>query len=159
MLRIRDGLADEIRALEDLQRRAAFVWDDYRDQLLAHPDAIALDPALATDGLVRVAVDDSGARLGFSAVLVVRGGICELDGLFVEPASWGRGVGRAMVDDVIDRAGPAGASRLEVIANPRAVGFYERMGFVVVGAATTRFGPAPRMRRELGRPDVASSRG
>jgi hypothetical protein len=39
--------------------------------------------------------------------------------------------------------------RLEVIANPRAVGFFDRVGFAVCGEATTWFGPAPRMRRLL----------
>jgi GNAT superfamily N-acetyltransferase len=156
---IRDAVPDEVGALEDLQRRASLVWEDYRDQLLAHPDAIVLDPAAVTDGLVRVAVDDSGRRLGFSAALDVRGGVCELDGLFVEPDAWRRGIGRALVEDVVDRAGRAGARRLEVIANPRAHGFYERTGFLVVDLATTRFGPASRMRRELQRAAVPPSDG
>jgi hypothetical protein len=35
-----------------------------------------------------------------------------------------------------------------VIAGP-AQGFYERVGFRLIGAADTRFGPAVRMRRDL----------
>jgi GNAT superfamily N-acetyltransferase len=149
VIRIRDAVLAETGALEDLQRRASLVWDDYREQLLAHPDAIELAPAAVTAGLVRVAVDATGTRLGCSAVLPIRGSTCELDGLFVEPARWAGGVGRALVEDVVDRARLVGTRRLEVIANPRAIGFYERTGFVVVETASTRFGPAPRMRREL----------
>jgi ribosomal protein S18 acetylase RimI-like enzyme len=36
-----------------------------------------------------------------------------------------------------------------VIANPNALGFYERLGFEITGQASTRFGSAPRMSLEL----------
>jgi GNAT superfamily N-acetyltransferase len=72
----------------------------------------------------------------------------ELDGLFVEPGNMRRGVGRALVEDAAARASASGAAYLEVTAGP-AQGFYERVGFNLVGAARTRFGPAVRMRREL----------
>jgi hypothetical protein len=40
-------------------------------------------------------------------------------------------------------------SRIEVTANPHAMAFYERAGFVPDGTAETRFGAAPRMRLDL----------
>jgi hypothetical protein len=40
--------------------------------------------------------------------------------------------------------------RIEVVANPQAVAFYEAVGFVEDGEAQTRFGPAPRMSLALG---------
>jgi GNAT superfamily N-acetyltransferase len=99
---------------------------------------------------VRVAVDDNGAPIGFSVVIPTDGQVHELDGLFVEPAHMRRGVGRALVDAAAARASAQGAERLEVTAGP-AQGFYETVGFYLVGDAQTRFGPAVRMRRELRR--------
>jgi ribosomal protein S18 acetylase RimI-like enzyme len=96
-----------------------------------------------------VAVDGSGRRLGFSVVLAAENGRCELDDLFVEPDSMGLGVGRLLVDDAAGRAAAAGAGRLDVIANPNALGFYERVGFRVTGDMSTRFGPGIRMSLEL----------
>jgi ribosomal protein S18 acetylase RimI-like enzyme len=61
----------------------------------------------------------------------------------------GLGVGRLLVEDVARRALAAGANRVEVTANPRAVSFYERLGFRVTGEATTRFARAPRMSLDL----------
>ena len=46
------------------------------------------------------------------------------------------------------RAGHDAAPALEVTAGP-AQGFYEKVGFSVIGDADTRFGPAVRMRRDL----------
>ena len=59
------------------------------------------------------------------------------------------GVGRLLVDDVATRAAASGASYVDVIANPNALGFYERVGFEMTGQASTRFGSAPRMSLEL----------
>jgi ribosomal protein S18 acetylase RimI-like enzyme len=146
---IRDARPDEASALEALQRRSSDVWDEYRAQLAANPDAIEPPHEAIADGRVRVAVDAVGRRLGFSVVLPVRDGRCELDDLFVEPDSMRLGVGRLLVDDVATRAAASGASHVDVIANPNALGFYERVGFEMTGQASTRFGSAPRMSLEL----------
>jgi GNAT superfamily N-acetyltransferase len=145
---IRDAAPADAAALELLQRRSSDVWAEYREQLAAHPDAIEVPEAFIVGGWVRVALDDDGALIGFSAVIPGDGRVHELDGLFVEPAHMGRGVGRALVEDVAARASAGGAERIEVTAGP-AQGFYEQVGFSVVGPAQTRFGVAVRMRREL----------
>jgi GNAT superfamily N-acetyltransferase len=146
---IRDAAPSERAELEALQRRASDVWEEYRADLAAHPDAIALAHELVAAGRVRVAVSDEGGVVGFSVVLPARDGACELDGLFVEPEAMRGGVGRALVADAVDRARAEGATRMSVIANPRAVVFYERVGFVAGEAAQTRFGPAMRMHLAL----------
>jgi GNAT superfamily N-acetyltransferase len=148
MPRIRNATAEERASLEVLQRRSSDVWEEYREQLAAHPDAIELAQSYIGNGWVRVAVGDQDTPIGFSVVIPGPGLSHELDGLFVEPVHMGRGVGRALVEDAAARASGSGAARLEVTAGP-AQGFYERLGFRRVGAARTRFGPAMRMRRDL----------
>ncbi len=150
MLRIRDATAVEAPALEALQRRSSDVWPEYREQLAAHPDAIELPERFVSSGWVRVAVDVDDAPLGFSVVIPTDPRVHELDGLFVEPEAMSRGVGRALVEDAALRVAAQGAEALEVTAGP-AQGFYERVGFALVGVAQTRFGPAVRLRRDLGR--------
>jgi GNAT superfamily N-acetyltransferase len=100
-----------------------------------------------------VAVDPAGRRLGFSVLLAARGGACELDGLFVEPDLWGNGIGRLLVSDCAARAVRAGASLIEVTANPDALGFYSRLGFVSGEEVPTRFRPGRRMRLSLASAD------
>ena len=146
---IRAARPDEASALAALQRRSSDVWEEYRAQLAANPDAIEPPHRAIADGRARVAVDAFGRRLGFSVVLPISGGRCELDDLFVEPDSMGLGVGRLLVNDVVTRAAAASASHVDVIANPNAVGFYERLGFEITGQASTRFGAAPRMSLQL----------
>ena len=143
-LTIRRAEPHEREALEELQRRASLALPDHREQLLANPDAIALPPEQVVLGQVLVA-ELGGQVAGFAAV-VIDEREAELDGLFVEPELWRRGVGRALADAATHAARRRGLC-LRVVADPAAREFYERCGFVVEGEAQTRFGPAIRMTR------------
>jgi GNAT superfamily N-acetyltransferase len=148
-LAIRDAELFEIPLLEALQLRASVVAPDYREALAAHPEAIHLPAADVSEGRTRVACVDERVA-GFSVVLAVRDASCELDGLFVEPDLMGQGVGRALIDDVVDRARPHGVRQIDVIANPTAVCFYSKVGFVRGDDAMTQFGPAFWMHLKVG---------
>ena len=137
---IRLARPDEREALEALQRRASLALPDYRAELEAHPDAIDLPAQQIERGEVMVAELDGGIA-GFAALI---GG--ELDGLFVEPDLWRRGIGAALVEAVAHEARRRGHS-LTVTASPGARAFYESCGFSREGDAHTRFGPALRMSR------------
>jgi ribosomal protein S18 acetylase RimI-like enzyme len=141
---LRPARPPERKALEDLQRRASLANEADRPHLEAHPDAIELPLAFIERGEVTVAEAD-GRVAGF-AVVQTHDGFTELDGLFVEPTIWRRGVGRALVDGATHEARRAGNALL-VVAGEGARGFYERCGFTLEGPAETRFGPALRMSR------------
>ena len=141
---IRLARPSEREALEGLQRRSSMDGPMYRAQLAAHPDAVRLPAEQIAAGLVRVAEHD-GAVVGFAVLLAADGDACELDGLFVEPGRMRGGIGRLLVEDAKRIARARGATRIDVVANPQAVAFYEAVGFRPAGAAQTRFGPAPRM--------------
>ena len=139
-LNLRLATPEEHEALEALQWRASVEIKEYRDELMLNPDAIHLPPAQIANGQVIVAELD-GELAGFAAVV---GG--ELDGLFVEPDLWGRGIGRTLADAATHEARQRGLS-LKVIAAPGARRFYESCGFSVEAPVSTRFGPALRMSR------------
>jgi GNAT superfamily N-acetyltransferase len=126
------------RELEELQAHASLDLPEYRDRLFRDPDAVHLPPAQIANGQVIVA-EYRGQIAGYAAVV---GG--ELDGLFVEPDLWGRGIGRALVDAATHEARRKGLA-LTVIANTSVRRFYESCGFTAEGEEMTRFGPALRM--------------
>ena len=142
MLTIRLASPDEREALEALQRRASTALEEYRRQLEAEPDAIELPIEYIERDEVFVAELD-GDVAGF-AVLFLGEEEAELDGLFVEPEHWRKGVGAALCDVATHEARKRGLA-LMVTANISAREFYEKCGFAVEGDAQTRFGPALRM--------------
>jgi GNAT superfamily N-acetyltransferase len=144
-LRIRPALQEERARLEDLQRRASLTLDEYREALLANPEAIALPAEPIERGEVLVA--ELAGRLAGFAVIVDDQDHAELDGLFVEPELWRRGIGSALIEEAVHHARRRGLSLLTVVASPTAERFYESCGFAVEGEAETRFGPALRMSR------------
>lgn len=142
---LRPALPEERLRLEELQRRASLALEEYRDQLEANPDAIAL-PAEQIER-EQVLVAELGGRVAGFAVILVADGKAELDGLFVEPELWRRGIGAALVEAATLEARRKGLSLLTVVASPSAKEFYERCGFTAEGETETRFGPALKMSR------------
>ena len=69
----------------------------------------------------------------------------ELEDLFVDPDHMRRGIATALIDRIAEVLRPRGADRLQVTANPDALGFYRAVEFIECGVAETEFGPAPRM--------------
>lgn len=143
---VRLARRNERMALEDLQRRASLASEAYREQLLAHPDAIELPPEQIEDGRVFVA-ERQDRVLGFCVVLARTDGDAELDGLFVEPDVWEQGFGRLLVAHAERIAVSSGARSLCTIANPEAMDFYIACGFELTGKEETRFGTALAMRK------------
>lgn len=143
-LTVRMARPVERDALEALQRRSSLALAEYNAQLEAEPEAIHLPLEQIERGEVIVAELDD--RLAGFAAVVIADDMAELDGLFVEPEHWRKGIGSALVDIAVHEARRQGLA-MTVVANPSAREFYEKCGFTVEGDAVTRFGPALRMSR------------
>lgn len=94
---IRLARPNERLDLEELQHRASRALPHYREQLEANPEAIDLPLNHIEQGSVIVA-EGVSAVAGF-AVVVIGPESAELEGLFVEPDFWRRGVGSLLVEE------------------------------------------------------------
>jgi GNAT superfamily N-acetyltransferase len=150
---IRPARVDEKGELEALQARASLANAGDREALLAHPDAIEVPREQLQRGQVFVATR-AGSICGFASVLPRPDGAAELDALFVEPASWRQGIGRALIERAIEEAQRMSASALHVVGNPHAESFYTATGFERIGTQATRFGVGLLMRRHTRAPLV-----
>lgn len=137
----RPARPDEQPALEGILRRASLAESRYREQLLAHPEVLVLPVDQIEAGRVFVSELDRKPA-GFCVVVPASAGEHELEGLFVDPPFWGRGIGRLLVGHAAGIASGAGARRISVIAGHEARGFYEKCGFTVMGETHTQFAPA-----------------
>jgi GNAT superfamily N-acetyltransferase len=144
---IRLGAPADFSAVSDVYRRASLSNAGDRDNLLAHPEYLILGRAGLAEGRTHVA-EEGGSLVGF-ATWNEAGGIIELEDLFVDPGWMRRGIATALVNRIVDILRVRGADRLEVTANPHALGFYRAAGFIDCGVAETEFGIASRMVLEI----------
>ena len=140
---IRLGTSADLAAATSVYRRASLSNAGDRDNLLAHPEYLILGPEGLAEGRTHVAEED-GSLVGF-ATWIETAGTIELEDLFVDPGYMRRGIAAALVNRILDVLRARGMERLEVTANPHALGFYRAVGFIDCGVAETEFGTALRM--------------
>jgi ribosomal protein S18 acetylase RimI-like enzyme len=141
---VRDAGTHDLPALRDVYRRAALSNENDRDVLLEHPDALVYVPSGLAQSRCRVATVDHQSLIGF-ATTTRMAEVLELEDLFVDPDWMRRGVGRALIEDVLVFAQAQAMDRVEVKGNPDALRFYERVGFEVGARVQTELGFGYRM--------------
>ena len=135
--------------LREIYRRASLSNEGDAAALLAHPDVLVLTDAGVVEGRTRVATLTTDHVVGFATTTSVDW-VLGLEDLFVDPQWMRHGVGRLLVHDIITHVDHELVERLEVVANPHALAFYERVGFVDDGHVETAFGPGRRMHINIG---------
>jgi GNAT superfamily N-acetyltransferase len=145
---LREATHDDLPALGILYRRSSLVYEDGRDALLAHPEYLEFALPVAGEWCCRVAVSEDGTIVGFATALFP-GDWAELEDLFVDPGWMRRGVGSVLVGDIAEVVRRRHLDRIEVTANPNALAFYEKAGFVADGEVEMPLGPGIRMHRPV----------
>lgn len=117
---------DEFARLTDIWEASVRATHDF----LGEQDIQFLRPKILNDYLAAVTLraykDERGQIRGFVGVSEDK-----VEMLFISPEYRGKGIGRTLLNHAVNRMG---ATRLDVNEqNPQAVGFYEHMGFQVVG--------------------------
>lgn len=106
-------------------------------------DQLTVSAAYIDTHEVYAATDEDSVILGFYA-LSGESERLSLDHLWVQPSSFGAGVGRVLFAHAIERARQMGAGMLEIESDPHAEGFYQRMGAETIGDVTYELEGQPR---------------
>lgn len=93
---------------------------------------------------VYAAVDEDNVVLGFYA-LGGGGDKFILEHLWVQPSSFGAGVGRQLFEHAVTQSRDYGGRVLEIESDPHAEGFYQRMGAETIGEVTYELEGQPRI--------------
>ena len=143
---IRSARAAECAALSQIARDAKARWGYPQAWLSTWAAELTLTPLHCATGIVLVA-ESAGGLLGVGAITPMpsgQDGRCwSLEHLWVRPEAAGRGVGRALYSALLAAVRAAGGGRVEVLADPHAVGFYERLGATRAGAVPAPMPSAP----------------
>ena len=123
---IRRATADETDALTDLAHRAKAHWN-YPAAWMRQWDAqLTILPGYLE--LHDVWVVESASTVVAMCALEDRGDRWNLEHVWVEPALHGQGIGRELVQRALHEAWSRRRDVVELLADPFATGFYERLG-------------------------------
>jgi L-amino acid N-acyltransferase YncA len=118
-----------------------FAYDEQMDEAQARDSWLVGPPGRTT-----VAVDSHGGVLGTANMYANRdgpGGHVASGSFMVNPARWGKGVGRALCEDMIAWARDQGFRAIQfnavVETNTHAVKLYRSLGFEVIGTVPEAF--------------------
>jgi predicted N-acetyltransferase YhbS len=129
---IRRATPAEADLLSALAQRSKAHWgysaefmEACRPELRYEAPRIAANPVFVAETVAGVA--------GFYSIQPLSPSTVELDGLFVEPASIGKGLGRRLVEHARQTAVAAGATIMIIQGDPNAAPFYLAMGATPAG--------------------------
>jgi len=131
-LKIRRARPSEADAARALIGRSMAVWDKPHGYLEEAVGLMSLSPEDVERDEAWV-LDDGTQIVGFLRVSV-SGTDAEIEELHLEPAWIGRGLGRRLFEQAVERARAVGAERLVWSTDRYALGFYLTMGGVITGS-------------------------
>jgi len=123
---------EDAAALTAVAFEAKRAWGYPESWIQAWSATLTLAPCSVAEFPTFSAVE-GGEVLGF-CMASLAGQEARIEHLWVRPAHWGQGVGRALFRHVEAVAKSAGAAVLAVESDPHAEGFYVSMGAVRVGS-------------------------
>jgi ribosomal protein S18 acetylase RimI-like enzyme len=126
---IPDDVLAESTSPASVARQATWFLDRWTGMIIAESDGAAV-------GYSSFGRERTSGELGSMPGPDQDPARAELYAIYVAPAHWSTGAGRALMDSVLDRAAAAGYERISLWVlrdNPRARRFYGRAGFSVTG--------------------------
>ena len=128
---VRAARPEEAADLTELCMRSKALWGYDAAFMELVREQLSLTPEYIRRHRVFVA-DEGGLAVGVYA-LTDEGDFVDLDFMFIEPERTRAGIGRLIWPHLLDQARRIGPPRLRIVADPSAVGFYERLGAVPCG--------------------------
>ena len=109
-------------------------WKYPEEYLTLWKDDLTITPEYILKNTVLKAVNEEGDILGMGAVeFSTTFNAYEIGHMWVHPKYLGYGIGRLLLNALINHAQKAVIKQLYAVSDPNAQGFYEKMGFVLTG--------------------------
>jgi GNAT superfamily N-acetyltransferase len=135
---IRPARPGEAAALTRICIRAKAHWGYDATFMAAAARLLEIHESEIRAGGVLAALRNAASATASGVAVVVprrRPGWCELSHLFVEPESFGLGIGRALFSAAAALAKDRGATHLSILSDPNAAAFYSKLGARLCGEA------------------------
>jgi GNAT superfamily N-acetyltransferase len=132
-IHIRRALAEEAATLSQIALSAKAYWGYSERWMEIWAPLLTIMPEFISSADVWAA-EVNGGLSGFYALVFAKQRV-NLEHLWILPAYMGQGIGRALFEHALARCREMQCQGLEIVSDPNAQGFYERMGAKKVGVS------------------------
>ena len=141
-VKVRQAGPDDQQQLNTVMRCASLAVEtgEVLQRLMEEPEHLQVDDQLVAAGQVVLAEAD-GVVVGLASFVITESAHAELDGMFVDPSYWRRGIGRMIFEATERELIARQATGIRVVSGASAVDFYKSVGFSIVGEERTPLGP------------------
>ena len=128
--------ANDSNHLTDLTFRSKAYWGYNAEQMEEWRDELTVSKEFIADHHV-YKLEEGRSMLGFYGYFYESSSTIKLEFLFVDPDYIGKGYGKLLFNDFLQRIEGSQASRIILDADPNAAKFYSKIGFVTIGKLPT----------------------
>lgn len=130
------AIPEDHEALTTLTKKSKAFWG-YGAELLAQWDTVlTITPDYISENETYKLVEQN-TIIGYYSFLVADAQTITLDNLFIDPEFMGKGNGKLLLEDAIDRARGLDFKAIILESDVNAAAFYSRFGFVISGQVET----------------------
>lgn len=132
-MEIRRAHPTEAAGLTEIAVAAKRHWNYAEELMQLWYDSLRVTPTRIEQQAIYVATEDDEV-IGFYALIPTpEPEVYELDDLWIRPDYIGQGIGKQLFAHAVALARAQGGATLQLVAEPNASGFYQKMGMIKVG--------------------------
>lgn len=130
------AISSDSDVLTEVTKKSKDHWGYGAAQIEAWGDALkVINEYIEANNVYKL--QDNQTIVGYYAYFSEDAETVRLDNLFVLPEYIGRGLGKLLLEDFLERTKGDGAHRITVHSDPNAEGFYKAFGFKTIGYKET----------------------
>lgn len=131
-MKIERAVPEDHQVLTEITKKAKAFWGYSDKQIEAWNDDLAIIPKYIEEHeTYKLELD--GQFIGYYSLVRIDAATVKLDNMFVLPNCTGKGYGKKLLEDVLERVGQRNYSWIILDSDPNAENFYKRFGFEVIG--------------------------
>ncbi len=135
-MKIERATTSDAKVLTQLTIRSKAYWGYSKQQMLDWTEALTLPPSyFSTKEVYKLMANNQ--PIGYYSYTRLTAAVMKLENLFIDPEFIGKGFGKLLLLDFLNRIEQEDFATVTLDSDPNAQEFYKRLGFKVVGQMKT----------------------
>ena len=135
-MKIVNATSKDDEVLTFITKKSKAFWGYSEEQILKWNDSLTVSKEyIKTNNVFKLITEDT--IIGYYSYFNIEKDTIKLDNLFILPEFIGKGFGKLLMNDFLNRLDKSKIKKVQIHADPNAENFYLKLGFKKVGAFET----------------------